>query len=275
MNLMKLQEAQADSEVPEINEHLMERANFQFLNGNVLKILALVFMTADHIGMILFPHVMAWRIVGRLAFPIFAFMIAEGCYYTRNKRRYLGLIFAVGVFCQIIAYISQHTLYMCIMITFTMAVLIIFALQKAVPDRNRQEENAAAGVSIPWCLAAAGMTALSYFITMVLPKLLPSTDLHIDYSFFGVTLPVIVYLPNLFMRSKGVLHRMIQALLLAAWILIWWKTCNRYEWVAVFSAVLLLLYNGQRGRFRLKYLFYVYYPAHLGILYLISMITGK
>ena len=56
------------------------------LTGNQLKLIALVTMTIDHIGMQLFPRVRLLRIIGRLAFPIFAYMIAEGCRYTRNRR---------------------------------------------------------------------------------------------------------------------------------------------------------------------------------------------
>ena len=59
----------------------------KFLTGNALKILAALFMTIDHIGVMLFPRVLVLRIIGRLALPIFAFMIAEGCKYTRNKKK--------------------------------------------------------------------------------------------------------------------------------------------------------------------------------------------
>ena len=49
-----------------------------FLSGNALKLLAALFMTIDHVGVLLLPHVIVLRILGRLALPIFAFMIAEG-----------------------------------------------------------------------------------------------------------------------------------------------------------------------------------------------------
>lgn len=52
--------------------------NIRILNGNMLKIIAAITMTIDHIGAILFPHILILRIIGRIAFPIFAFMIAEG-----------------------------------------------------------------------------------------------------------------------------------------------------------------------------------------------------
>ena len=54
------------------------------LTNNQLKLIALVTMTLDHIGVVLFPQAQWLRIVGRLAFPIFAYMIAEGCRHTAN-----------------------------------------------------------------------------------------------------------------------------------------------------------------------------------------------
>jgi hypothetical protein len=58
-----------------------------FLTGNQLKLIAAGAMLADHVGLMFFPEAELLRIIGRLAFPIFAFMIAEGCKYTRNKLR--------------------------------------------------------------------------------------------------------------------------------------------------------------------------------------------
>ena len=66
------------------------------LTGNQLKIIAMICMTVDHVGFILFPKQEIFRIIGRLAFPIFAYMIAEGCRYTRNYGRYLGTMAAVA-----------------------------------------------------------------------------------------------------------------------------------------------------------------------------------
>ena len=55
------------------------------LSGNALKIIAAISMVIDHVGLMFFPTLKILRIIGRLAYPIFAFMIAEGCYYTKNK----------------------------------------------------------------------------------------------------------------------------------------------------------------------------------------------
>ena len=58
------------------------------ISGSTLKIIGCILMIVDHVGCILFPRIMFFRIVGRLAMPIFAFLIAEGCYYTKNKLKH-------------------------------------------------------------------------------------------------------------------------------------------------------------------------------------------
>ena len=57
----------------------------QGLSGTAIKIIALLSMTIDHFGVIFFPKVELFRILGRIAMPIFAYMIAEGCRYTKTK----------------------------------------------------------------------------------------------------------------------------------------------------------------------------------------------
>ena len=69
------------------------------LNGNALKLIAISAMTIDHLTWALFPGyqrvwwVIALHIIGRLTAPIMWFFIAEGCFYTHNKTRYLLRLF--------------------------------------------------------------------------------------------------------------------------------------------------------------------------------------
>lgn len=81
------------------------------LTGNQLKLLALFAMTCDHVGLQLLPQFILLRIIGRLAAPLFAYMIAEGCRYTCKRGRYLGRLLGMAALCQIAYFVAMRSLY--------------------------------------------------------------------------------------------------------------------------------------------------------------------
>ena len=97
----------------------------RILNGNTLKILAAVTMFIDHFGLMFYPQNMVYRAIGRLAMPLFAFMIAEGARYTRNKARHFCLLFGLGAICQIVYFVFSGDTYLNILLTFSMSTLIL------------------------------------------------------------------------------------------------------------------------------------------------------
>lgn len=220
------------------------------LTGNQLKILALIFMTADHIGYMLLPQLVFLRCIGRLAMPIFAWMIAEGCRYTKNRVRYFGMIFAVGLLCQIVYLVFMQSLYMCVLITFSMSVLLIFSI-----DYILQKKKFLSILLL--CAVLAGVC----YVCLFLPGRLPGTDFYIDYGICGVILPVAIYIA----KTKK------QKLLAAVGVLILLVLSNGpIQWFALLALPLLAMYNGRRGKIKMKYLFYIYYPLHLAAIYGIS-----
>ncbi len=224
------------------------------LSGNALKLMALVFMTIDHLGMLIFPQYGFMRIIGRFAFPIFAYMIAEGCTYTHDRRKYLMNIFLLGVLYQIAYWFVEHGLYCCIFITFSLSILTIYAVDFAMKSKN----------AAAWILPVLAL-ALDWVLCEELVKIpfLKSLDYHIDYGFFGVIVPVLVYVPK---------NKWAKLAALAAGIfLMYLDRHGKTLWMLV-SVGLLALYNGKRGKLRIKTLFYVYYPVHLVILEIISKI---
>ncbi len=65
-----------------------------------LKMIAVITMLIDHIGAVIFPDIIVLRIIGRLAFPLFAFLITEGYRHTSNFNRYLGRLFIFAIISQ-------------------------------------------------------------------------------------------------------------------------------------------------------------------------------
>lgn len=117
----------------------MEKESFVnkgVLTGNMLKIIALITMTIDHVGYFLYPTEQWLRIIGRIAFPIFAFLIAEGCRYTRNKKKYFITMLIFAVVCQVAMSIATGSLTMNIFVTFIFSQLMIFAFDQAVKTKK-------------------------------------------------------------------------------------------------------------------------------------------
>lgn len=102
------------------------------LDTDFLKLIAIVSMLIDHTGAVLFPDVMAFRLVGRLAFPLFAYCVCVGCAYTHDIRRYALRLLAFGLVSQPFYVFAFHTdWYMPnIMFTLLAGVLCIWCIQK-------------------------------------------------------------------------------------------------------------------------------------------------
>lgn len=217
------------------------------LTGNQLKIIALIAMTCDHVGLQLLPGVPMLRIIGRLALPIYAYMIAEGCRYTRSRKNYLLRLAALAALCQIVYFVAMGSLYQCILVTFSLSVGLIILLERAA-------ETGKWGTA---CIAIAAVWA----VCRVLPELLPGTDFAIDYGIWGVLLPVLVY----FGGKRKLLMLGIGLVVLAL-------QYGGVQWWALLAVPMLALYNGRRGTWKMGNLFYIYYPAHLAVIYGLSLI---
>ena len=220
------------------------------LTNNQLKVIAMVAMLLDHIGACLLPQVRWLRIVGRLAYPIFAYMIAEGCRHTKSRVRYLLQMGGLAAVCQLVDYIVTGSLYQCILVTFTLSIVMIYAI-----DQFRKHKGILSGLLA--LIVFGGVIYACY----LLPAELPNTDYHIDYGFLGIMLPVILYLVS---DKQG---RVFAA---AAMLAVMSGRWGNIQWYGLAAVPLLMLYNEQRGKAKLKYLFYIFYPAHMVAIYLVS-----
>lgn len=217
-------------------------------SGNALKILAAVFMTLDHMGLMLFPDQILFRILGRLALPIFAYMIAEGCKYTRNRKKYFAMVFGLGAVCQIVYWFVDRSLYFSILITFSLSILMIYALQV-------------------WSETKTAVSGLS-FVALVTAVWWLNQVFTIDYGFWGCMLPVFAALPH-----KTAYDRYpVSILTLGLGLIFLALDIGGIQIFSVLALPLLLAYSGRRGRWNMKYFFYIFYPAHLVILEAIALL---
>lgn len=217
--------------------------------ANQLKVLAMISMTLDHIGLMLLPRWTILRILGRLAMPIYAYMIAEGCRHTRDRKRYFLRIAGLAALCQAVYFVAEGSLYMCILVTFSLSILLIGAIEKFQKKRDRKSQ----------ILAFASLLAV-FFLCVALPELLPGTDYGIDYGIAGVLLPVLVYFGG--EKTKY----------LTAGLFLLGFGYGGIQWFALAAVPLLGMYNGQKGEKKLGIWFYLYYPLHLLVLHGLTMI---
>lgn len=221
------------------------------LSGNQLKIIALVAMTCDHVGKELLPEYEFLQIIGRLAFPIFAYMIAEGCRYTRNRRKHLLQVASLALLCQIVYFVVECSLFQCILVTFSLSISLIYAI-----DHAKKKRTAAA-----W-LGTAAVCAAVWFFSVILPMVLKGTDFAVDYGIWGILLPVVVYFVPEKLEIPAVMVVLLPLCVQPGGI-------QRYALLAV---PLLVLYSGKKGKANIKHLFLTYYPAHLVCIYMLSLL---
>lgn len=238
-----------------------------FLSGNMLKLIACVAMLLDHAGVVLFPKSVILRVIGRIAFPIFAFMIAQGCRYTRNKLRYFLTVLGCGIVFQAVYFILQpNDTYLNIFLTFSCSILMVYLLsytKRVCFSKKESYLKKVLSVSL-FCLLALAVFFFNRFLTL-------------DYGFLGSLVPVLVsafYLDGVedcpeWMRRLDSNWMHVACLALGIGAIAVFRGGIRV--FALCSVPLLLLYSGKRGRKSMKYFFYVFYPAHLVVLWLIRM----
>ncbi len=222
------------------------------MTATVLKIIAAVTMFIDHAGLILFPQYRIFRIIGRLAFPIYAYCIAEGFRYTKNRKKYFLRVFVLGLLCQIVYTVVERDIYLGILLTFSMSIGLMALADQFLAERREGK--------IGWGIL---------FFPAVIAVYLLTRYVVVDYGFFGVMLPVFASLfkdkpRRLAMFGAGLLAVSLEQYLLG----------SMTQFFSLFALVPLFLYNGKQGKYKLKNFFYIFYPAHMVFLYGIGFFIG-
>jgi hypothetical protein len=236
-------------------------------------------MTMDHLHQMFIdqgaPDWLHW--FGRPVATLFLFLCAEGFYYTRSKKRYLlrflgGFLFmavmnqvlTVFMFMESVALINN------IFGTLFMAVYYMWMIDRIrggiKEKRPARILSALGGLLLPLIVSCAMLLALrARNLIAIRIFLFVPTPLSVEGGAVLVFIGVALYL----LRSSR-LSQMI--LILAAGLLTWYSSRNSpgdVQWLMACAVIPLLFYNGKRGRGGIggKYFFYVFYPAHIYLLY--------
>ena len=226
------------------------------LSQEGLKFLACAIMLLDHIGATLIP----WgtlRIIGRLAFPIFCFLLAEGAHYTRNPRNYLlrlgiGAILSELPF-DLALFGSWSWQHQSVMITLLLGAMALLAMKR--------------------------MTKPLLKILVLLLFACLADFMNTDYGGAGVLMIALFGLTR--ERKYGWVVQLLGMYLICRWIIpggvVWF--IGRYVFIEIFAILALIpiwLYSGKKSTSSraVQWAFYLFYPVHLWILYLISILLA-
>ena len=238
------------------------------LSASTLKIIACILMVIDHVGVILLPHLLILRVIGRLSYPIFAYLLAEGCRYTRNKKKRFLLVFGLAMICELATVVVMGAPEGGILVNFSFAILLIYEVQAIKRAMAQKRPGRAFGLLALFLLSVAAVYGFVEFV------------LYVDYGFWGVLIPVWASIPD-YKEGEApailakISNRPVKFAFFSGGLLLLCVSRGLLTDIQSFSLLalpLLALYNGHPGRKGLKYGFYIFYPAHLVVLWGIAAI---
>lgn len=242
----------------------------KFLTGSALKIIAVIAMVLDHFGQIILKNGIILNapysafsdrqfelllqaadlchIIGRIAFPIFCFLLVEGFLHTRNLKKYAWNLAAFAILSEpVYDFANAGTIFSLaqqnVLFSLLLGLIVLMLLQK-------YEKSVLAVLGIV-CAGAV----LSYFCKL-------------DGWYYGIGLIAVFYL----FRSRPAIQYVLAltVMYLSGLDFSLSGIFDPYFITAAASLLLISRYNGTRG-LRMKYFFYVFYPAHLLLFSLINI----
>lgn len=251
----------------------------------ILRLIAIVAMLLDHTAAVLVaPNSDAYtlmRIVGRIAFPIFCFLIVEGFEHTRSVAKYTGRLAIFALLSEIPFDLAFHDSLLevyygqNVFFTLLLGLLAITAAGRGVPwllKRIFQNTERAEDRWVQMLIASPAIALCCWLASLM----------KTDYGWFGVLCICLFYL----LREQRVLAMLAFALLntfryclsilpdSSTYALFCLRIygLDTVQWFAPMAAWPILSYNGKSGSRRFKSWFYIFYPAHLLVLWAISLL---
>lgn len=241
------------------------------VTGSTLKLIAIIAMFIDHTGAVILERMlfaggepsmqsvmdnwnlymvyMVLRMIGRLGFPVFCFLLIEGFKYTRNVKKYAGRLFLFALISEVpfdLGFVGQPIFwkYQNVFFTLFIGLLVMIGLRII---QEKQAWNKVLRAILCLLVLAAGMVSAEF--------------LHTDYGSFGVLTIAVMYM----LRYRKTLEAGAGCAVLTAMSLM--------EATSFFVLIPISRYNGQRG-WNIKWLFYAFYPVHILLLYLLACALG-
>ena len=235
---------------------------YRKMTSFALKTIALISMLFDHFGDAFFKHFSYMNLIGRFAFPIFAFQISEGFTHTKNIKKYFIRLGLFAIISQIPfmlfsnKFLGNSLLSLNIFFTLFLGLLSIYLYDYIIKIFKNQKYKFPIDK-----LFGIVIVILISFIAEIL---------NTDYGMWGV---LVVFSFYIFKSKKYLMIISFILLCSIKYIFRFIITNFNYSQLAlgiftIFPIIFISLYNGMQGR-KIKYFLYLFYPIHLLILYLI------
>ena len=248
------------------------------INSFTLHILAMIFMLSDHLWIIFFPNQLWLYALGRLTFPIFAFMIVEGFFRTKNRKKYLIRIFFFAIISEIPFNLFSSLAIREVIMLFYPYNNVLWTFLIALCGLNLLEEIENFK-NLDKVIRLLGKITIS-FISIMMAYLIKS-----DYLGYGVITVFIFY----FFREKNyrnIFFQTISIIILNIFIMPDYEFPFNFfgkeifikvQIFALFSLPIIWLYNGKQGIYNnfIKYMFYFFYPLHLLLIVAVYLYCEK
>lgn len=208
------------------------------MSAFTLKLIAIITMIIDHVGFLLFNEYEIFRIIGRISFPIFCFLLVEGYYHTRNAYKYLARLLLFAIISEPIfdrAFYGEWIYLKSGNVFITLSIGLVFMIISG-KMQNVIEKS------------------IIFLVFLLMASYIP-----MDYGVYGIAMIGGFYL----LREKKIAGIICQGLINI-------KFMGGLQAYGIIGATITTFYNGKKGCSKLKYAFYILYPLHLLILIFIA-----
>ncbi len=216
------------------------------LSGDALKIIACITMLVDHVGRLFFPTEDIWVIIGRIAFPLFAFLIAVGFMHTKNVFSYMQRLFWFGIIAQIphilLMYHAGLPYKFNILFTLLFGVIALYALTKK---------------------------SLWFSIALIATIGIIMQLGNFEYGAYGLVLIIANFF---FLKHKKIGATLLAGVHVGYTYLLHSLHLFTLQIFGTLSIPFLFLYNGEKGTIVPRSFFYWFYPGHMIFLVIIKIL---
>lgn len=235
----------------------------KFINSNLLKTLAIIFMLLDHLWATIIPGNQWMTNIGRLAFPIFAFLVVEGFIHTSDFKKYLKRLFIFALISEIpfnLIYTGSFIFpfHQNVLFTLLLGLLCINEINTIKNDKSfKKIFKGTLKILLFFLIGIIGF--VDYGLTGIFTIIMFYIFRNFKFAWFGQLISLIL-LYIVFFKGQSVVLNILN-----------FEYYLPLQSIGILSLIPIWLYNGEKGikNKKLQYMFYWFYPVHMLVIYLI------